>query len=103
MTDAKPGDRLFEIALYLVTCAPLSVEEPVIYGSFRLIEGASRLIDAMAEMPGIERDDFLERQREAIDRNKSKMVGDTERYQAWLTELAVEFASEAVRRNRGGG
>ena len=102
MTDPSPDDRLFDIILYLVTCARLSVDEPVIYGSFRLIEGASRLIDVAEGLPGFEPDSFLREQRENIEREKSRTVDDQDGYQAWLTDLATRFALERVRRHLGG-
>ena len=103
MTDPNHDDHLFDIILYLVTCARLSLDEPAIYGSFRLIEGACRLIDAVERLPGFEPDDFLRDQRESIDREKSRTVDDQAGYEAWLTELATRFASERVRRSLAGG
>ena len=58
---------LFEFALYLVSCSRLSLEEPPIYGSFRLIEGASRLI-AMLDPDG--NDAFLAGARRRIEEHK---------------------------------
>ena len=99
MSEAKHDDPLFEFILYLVTSARLSLDEKAIYGSFRLIEGASRLIEAAEEIPGLEEDDFLRSARDSIDRNKARMMLDKHGYRQWLTELASEMASEAVRRS----
>ena len=101
MKDARPEDRVFELVLYLVTCALLTLDEPLIYGSFRLIEGADRLIEAAVGIPGIDVDDFLRDQKEIIEREKLRMINDPEGYRASLAGLATEFASEAVRRNLG--
>ncbi len=62
-------DRLFEHAVYLVASARDCLDEPLIYGPFRMIEGVSRLI------------------------------GDRDRFAAWLDELLRQFAAEAKRRN----
>ena len=99
MSAAKHDDPLFEFILYLVTSARLSLDEKAIYGSFRLLEGASRLIEAAGEVPGLDPDDFLRAKRDAIDQNKARMMLDKEGYRTWLTELASELASEAVRRS----
>ena len=95
MSEPTHDDPLFEFILYLVTSARLSLDEKAIYGSFRLIEGASRLIEATEYIPGLDADDFLRAARDSIDQNKARMMLDKEGYRAWLTELA----SEAVRRS----
>lgn len=99
MSDPKPADPFFDFILYLVTAARVSLDERAIYGSFRLIEGASRLIEALNGIPGYEPDEFLKDQRESIDQNKARMMLDEEGYRAWLTDLAAELASAAVRRS----
>lgn len=101
MTHAKGADPLFEFILYLVTSARLSLDEKAIYGSFRLIEGASRLIDAAEGIPGLDTDEFLRTARASIDRNKARMMLDKDGYRDWLTDLAAGMASEAVRRSLG--
>lgn len=45
-------DPFFELAVYLVSSARLSLEEPVVYGSFRLVEAILRVIDADALLHG---------------------------------------------------
>lgn len=102
MSDAKPADIFFDFILYLVTAARVSLDERAIYGSFRLIEGASRLIEALDGIPGYEPDEFLHAKRDSIDRNKARMMLDEEGYRAWLTDLAAELASEAVSRSFDG-
>jgi hypothetical protein len=87
------SDRLFDLVLYLVSCARLSLDEPVIYGSFRLVEGASRLID------GETGDPFLLRCREEIEAEKLKMIDDPDGYRVFLDRLLREVAAEATRRN----
>ena len=99
MTEAKHDDPLYEFILYLVTSARLSLDEKAIYGSFRLIEGASRLIEAAEGVEGLDADEFLREARDSIDRNKARMMLDKAGYRQWLTDLASEMASEAVRRS----
>ena len=92
-------DPLFDFILYLVTSARVSLDERAIYGSFRLIEGASRLIEAAEEIPGLKVDDFLRAKRSSIDRNKARMMLEKDDYRRWLTDLATELASESVKRS----
>ena len=65
--EIDPREFLFDFVLYLVTCARLHLDEKPIYGAFRMIEGASRLIEAAESLPGWEVDAFLEEQRTAIE------------------------------------
>ncbi len=99
MNQAPGEDRLFELVLYLVSCARLTLDEPPVYGSLRLVEGASRLVEAAAALDGLEVDDFLRQGRESIEREKLRMIEDYDGYKSWLTDLLTEFAAEAARRN----
>lgn len=46
-------EALFEHALYLVASARDCLDEPLVYGPFRMVEGVSRLIERIPE------DEFL--------------------------------------------
>ncbi len=85
----------FELALYLVAAARDCLDEPHIYGPFRLIEGVSKLLANTGP------DDFLARANETINREKFNVMGGREQFAAWLDELLREFAAEAKRRNVG--
>ena len=87
------SDELFEHALYLVASARDCLDEPLIYGPFRMIEGVSRLVEAFPD------DWFLQEQKQAIDREKYEVMGDRERFAAWLDEILRRFAAESKRRN----
>lgn len=89
-------DPLFEHALYLVASARDCLDEPLIYAPFRMIEGVSRLIERSSE------DEFLREAKAAIDRQKYEVMGDRDRFAAWLDELLRQFAAEAKRRNVAG-
>lgn len=95
MTADTDSPRLFEFVLYLVSCSRLSLEEPTIYGSFRLIEGASRLI-AMLDPDG--KDAFLAGARREIEEHKLFMVDRHEDYTAFLDDLLRDVVAEAKRR-----
>jgi hypothetical protein len=87
------NDRLFEHATYLVASARDCLDEPLIYGPLRLVEGVSRLIEALPD------DEFLQRQKRVIDSEKWEVMGDRDRFASWLDELLRQFAAEAKRRN----
>ena len=83
----------FELALYFVAAARDCLEEPLLYGPFRMVEGVSRLLVRAGG------DEFLARAKETIDSEKYKVMGERERFSAWLDELLRDFAAEAKRRN----
>jgi hypothetical protein len=91
-------NRLFELVAYLVSCSRLSLDEPPIYGSFRLIEAVGRLVDA-ADALSIPVDQEIRDAREQIENNKLLMIDDHDAYRAWLDRLLAETAAEAARRN----
>ncbi len=101
MSEARHDDPLFDFILYLIASARTSLDERAIYGSFRLIEGASRLIEAAEEIPGLKVDDFLRDTRNSIDQNKARMMLEKDAYRKWLTDLAAGLASESVKRGMG--
>lgn len=92
-------DPLFKLAVYLVASARLSLEEPVVYGSFRLVEAILRVIDADAALRPGAPDAFLQAHRAEIDTEKLRMIEDHEGYAAWLDRLLREFSAEAKRRS----
>jgi hypothetical protein len=94
LSDRRQAD--FEHALYLVASARDCLDEPLIYGPFRMVEGVSRFIESVGD------DDFLARAKETIDQEKYNVMGGREQFAAWLDDLLREFAAEAKRRNVGG-
>ena len=98
MTDRTPETTLFELALYLVACARLAVDENLGLASFRLIEGASRLIDSAADL-GVPGDAFLQAELPVIDEEKLRVMHDLDGYVVALDEIQARFIAEAKRRN----
>jgi Family of unknown function (DUF6092) len=98
VSETAPEDRLFELVAYLVACARLTLDEPQIYGSFRLIEAVGRLVQA-AQAIGLEVDAEILAARDSIDREKMRMIEDHDGYRSWLDGLLAEVATEATRRN----
>ena len=91
------SDPFFDHALYLVASARDCLDEPLIYGPFRMIEGVSRLIEAFPD------DEFLRAQKDVIDREKYEVMADRDRFATWLDEILRQFAAESKRRNLAAG
>jgi hypothetical protein len=98
VSETAREDKLFELVAYLVSCARLTLDEPQIYGSFRLIEGVVRLVEA-AHALGLKVDEEIIAARDSIEREKLRMIDDPEGYRGWLDALLAEVAAEAARRN----
>src|SRR5215471_14448146 len=87
------NDR-FRMALYLVASARDCLDEPLVYGPFRMIEGVSRLLSDRAPADG-----FLAEMKAQIDQQKYNVMADREAFARWLDELLARFGAEAARRN----
>jgi hypothetical protein len=98
VSETAPENRLFELVAYLVSCSRLTLDEPQVYGSFRLIEAVVRLVEA-AEALGLPVDEEIYAARDSINREKMRMIEDHEGYRAWLDDLLAQVAGEAARRN----
>jgi hypothetical protein len=82
---------------YLASAAELSVIEPDLYGSFRLVDAASRILDRLAARgsPG-ERESYRAL-KDRIDREKLLMLWDRDAYVEFVRELPGELARRMVR------
>jgi Family of unknown function (DUF6092) len=101
VTASVTENPLFAVALYLVASARDCVDEPLIYGPFRIVEGVSRLVEAAATIPGLPEDEFLLELRQSIDEHKYAIMTDREGFVDWLGDLLARCAAEAKRRNLG--
>jgi hypothetical protein len=86
----------FRLATFLVTAARDVIDEPAIYGPFRMVDAVDRLIAGSFD------DDFLTEIQPELEREKLKVMSDRDAFVAWLDELAAKFAVEAKRRNMSG-
>jgi len=91
---AKPdASELFVNVLYLVASARDCIDEPLIYGPFRMIEGVSRMLQ------NSQGDGFLSQMKAQIDSQKYNVMADRVSFARWLDDLLRDFAAEAKRRN----
>ena len=87
----------FRLATFLVTAARDVIDEPAIYGPFRMVDAVDRLIARAFD------DDFLREIQPELEREKQKVMSDREAFVAWLDDLSARFAVEAKRRNLADG
>lgn len=91
-------DHLYELLSFLATSAHLCVHEPRYYGTFRLIDAASRLIGFALAGRQLEDDEFLRELKEDIDRRKFLLMTDQETYFQLLEDTTRKLAAELKRR-----
>jgi len=74
--------RIFDLVGYMVTSGRSLIDETPLYGPFRLVDAASRLIEIVQE-EGI-KSSRLSTLREQIDAGKYTVVVDAESFKAFL-------------------
>jgi hypothetical protein len=93
-------EQAMALLAHLVASADICRFEPHYYGTFRLIDAASRLIDALLEAGS--GDPWLRDFHAEIEKKKKWMMWDREAYFAFLPEAAREVAAELRRREEAG-
>lgn len=97
MTRHRLDYGIFDLATYLVASARDCVDEPLIYGPLRLLEGVNRLIQ-MGEEDSRFHDDFLSRMGGGVSKDILKVMSDRDEFRKALDGLLLEFAEELKRR-----
>ena len=91
-------DGLFELALFLLISARGCVDEPHIYGSFRLMDALSRLCDVYSKSDRLEPDRFLSEIKKQVDSDKYKSIQSEKEFIKGMDDLVVKFTDELKRR-----
>jgi hypothetical protein len=91
-------DDVFELLAFLVTSARLCVDEPKLYGTFRLVDAASRLIGFVLESERLEDKQPLQQLKDEIDEKKFLLTTDQEGYVKFLDDLTRKVARELKER-----
>lgn len=92
-------EEAFELVVYLVSAAELTLLEPELYGSFRLIDAASRLLTPLTERGPASRRAFYEELKSEIDRRKVLMMSDKHAYLEFVRGLPAALAAELRSRS----
>jgi hypothetical protein len=93
-------EAVYELLSFLVSSAQLCVTEPQMYGTFRLVDGASRMLGLALES-GESDDEFLPEFKKFIDDHKLSMMTDEEGYIEFLHESSRLMARQMKRRAKG--
>jgi hypothetical protein len=90
-------EEMYELLSFLVSSAQLCVSEPKMYGTFRLIDAASRML-GFATQGGQGDDEFLPDFKAFIDDHKMSLMTDEEGYVKFLQEASRRMARQMKRR-----
>jgi hypothetical protein len=91
-------EEAFELVVYLASAAELTLLEPELYGSFRLVDAASRLLAPLSERAPASRRAFYEELKAEIDRRKVLMMSDKDAYLEFVRGLPATLAAELKTR-----
>lgn len=89
MAGPASQEEMFKLLCYMVSSARGLVRETKLYGPFRLIDAASRLIEALEREGTADR--FLSGVRELIEENKYRVMTDKEGFIRFLDELVLRM------------
>ncbi len=92
------NDYLFEIAVFLATSAQGCLNEPPLYGPFRLLDALSKLADLPEYSAGLNSDRFLKEIKAIVDDKKFLVMYDAEGFKKAIDEIVEKFTKELKRR-----
>jgi hypothetical protein len=90
-------EQAFDILAFLFSSAEICLVEPTYYGTFRLIDAASRMMGHMLAHDPERSGEFLRRFKEEVDTKKVWMMWDREAYYDFLHEAPAVVAAEVKR------
>jgi hypothetical protein len=90
-------DEVLELMAYLLASAELCTREPYHYGSFRLLDGASRLAGYAIGRGRAKDDAWLGALKREIDEHKGLLMWDREAYANYLHEATGKVADHIKR------
>jgi hypothetical protein len=94
-------DYLLELAAFLATSARGCIDEPPLYGPFRLIDALSRLIDLPKYATCLQDDDFLRKIKAEIDAKKFSVMSDTDEFQKMLDSVVLQVTRHLMAHGTG--
>jgi len=92
-------DYLLELVAFLATAARGCMDEPPLYGPFRLIDALSRLIELPKYAKCLKDDNFLHRIKAEIEEKKYSVMFDTGEFQDMLDSVVLQVTKELKRRS----
>ena len=92
-------EQAMQMIAFLTSSAEMSLQEPVHYGTLRLIDATSRLIGFMLENGAPDQNGFFGNLKDEIDIKKLWSMWDLPGYYQFLRETPAKVAVELVGRD----
>ena len=92
------NDYFFEVAVFLATSAQGCLNEPPLYGPFRLLDALSKIADLPDYATGLTPDPFLKEIKAIVDEKKLLVMYDVEGFKKAIDEIVEKFARELKAR-----
>jgi hypothetical protein len=92
------NDYFFEVAVFLATSAQGCLNEPPLYGPFRLLDALSKIADLPDYATGLTPDPFLKEIKAIVDEKKLLVMYDVEGFKKAIDEKVEKFARELKAR-----
>lgn len=97
MSNSELFRGLFDLIGYMLTSARGLVDEPGLYGPFRLIDGASRLCDLLIQEDDENRE-FYVAMKSKIDEKKFTVISDTQSFINLMDDVVIDFTRKLKER-----
>ncbi len=107
--NSEPGavsltrDQAMQLIAYLTSSAEISLQEPVHYGTLRLVDATSRLIGFMLENGEPDANGFLQSLKDEIDTKKLWAMWDQPAYFQFLRDTPAKVAGEMASHGQMAG
>lgn len=96
MNETELEESVFELVGYMLVSAQKLLEEPQLYGPFRVVDAASRLIAIMEDRALAS--PRLSAMREKIDAGKYSLIGDAKGFEQFLDSLVDVLVDHMICR-----
>ncbi len=98
MGNSNMDRNIIDLIAYMLTSARGLIDEPAIYGPFRLLDGVSRLCEMMIEHHH-EDEGFLENLNTKIDEKKFSVMTDQETFIAMMDEVILDVTHLLMKKS----
>ena len=89
--EKTPFDQgTVELIAYMLTSARNLMDEPTLYGPFRLLDGVSRLCDLLTESEHADKG-FLSKLKGKIDDGKFSVMTDVDSFVSLMDEVVLDI------------
>jgi hypothetical protein len=95
--DNEIKKDFFELLCFILSSARGLMEEPQVYGPFRLVDTASRIISILEKYQMA--DDFLLKEKSKIEEGKYSVMEGEDTFRGFLDQIMLDFARELKNRD----